>query len=118
MPITPGKISGTCGRLLCCLNYEYPNYLEAAKGMPPIGSAVMTPDGLGRVCSLHFLNSNIAVKLEDGKVKDFTKNEIEMVDDDVNIDIDIQANEYQEVSDYNVDIRQLEDDKNSSTGNL
>ena len=118
MPITPGKISGTCGRLLCCLNYEYPNYLEAAKGMPPIGSAVMTPDGLGRVCSLHFLSSTIAVKLEDGKVKDFTKNEIEMVDDDVNIDIDIQSNAYQEVSDYNVDIRQLEDDRNSSTGNL
>ena len=50
MPITPGKISGTCGRLLCCLNYEYKNYLDAAKDMPPIGSGVMTPDGLGRVC--------------------------------------------------------------------
>lgn len=118
MPITPGKISGTCGRLLCCLNYEYPNYIDAAKGMPPIGSAVMTPDGLGRVCSLHFLNSKIAVKLEDGKVKDFTKKEIEMVDDEVNIDIDIQSTAYQEVSDYNVDLKQLEDDRNSSTGNL
>ena len=44
MPIAPGKISGTCGRLLCCLNYEYSNYLDAAKGMPPIGSAVLTPE--------------------------------------------------------------------------
>lgn len=119
MPITPGKISGTCGRLLCCLNYEYKNYIDAAKDMPPIGSGVMTPDGLGRVCSLHFLSNEIAVKTEDGKIKNYKKDEIEMVDGDVNIDIDIQdTNLYQEQSDYNVDIKQLEDDKNSSTGNV
>ena len=119
MPITPGKISGTCGRLLCCLNYEYPNYIEAAKGMPPIGSAVMTPDGIGRVCSLHFLNNNLAVKLEDGKIKEFSKNDIEMVDGDVNIDIEVpQTSAYHEESDYKIDIKQLEDDKNSSTGNV
>ena len=120
MPITPGKISGTCGRLLCCLNYEYKNYIDAAKDMPPIGSGVMTPDGLGRVCSLHFLSNEIAVKTEDGKIKNYKKDEIEMVDSDVNIDIDIQDtnNIYQEQSDYNVDIKQLEDDRNSSTGNV
>ena len=120
MPITPGKISGTCGRLLCCLNYEYKNYIDAAKDMPPIGSGVMTPDGLGRVCSLHFLSNEIAVKTEDGKIKNYKKDEIEMVDSDVNIEIDIQdtASIYQEQSDYNVDIKQLEDDRNSSTGNV
>ncbi len=120
MPITPGKISGTCGRLLCCLNYEYKNYIDAAKDMPPIGSGVMTPDGLGRVCSLHFLNNEIAVKTEDGKIKNYKKDEIEMVDSDVNIEIDIQdtTSIYQEQSDYNVDIKQLEDDRNSSTGNV
>ncbi len=119
MPITPGKISGTCGRLLCCLNYEYKNYIDAAKDMPPIGSGVMTPDGLGRVCSLHFLSNEIAVKTEDGKIKNFKKEEIEMVDGDVNIEIDIQdTTVYQEQPDYNVDIKQLEDDRNSSTGNV
>ena len=119
MPITPGKISGTCGRLLCCLNYEYKNYIDAAKDMPPIGSGVMTPDGLGRVCSLHFVSNEIAVKTEDGKIKNFKKEEIEMVDGDVNIEIDIQdTTVYQEQSDYNVDIKQLEDDRNSSTGNV
>ncbi len=120
MPITPGKISGTCGRLLCCLNYEYKNYIDAAKDMPPVGSGVMTPDGLGRVCSLHFLNNEIAVKTEDGKIKNYKKEEIEMVDSDVNIEIDIQDTNtiYQEQSDYNVDIKQLEDDRNSSTGNV
>ena len=119
MPITPGKISGTCGRLLCCLNYEYKNYIDAAKDMPPIGSGVMTPDGLGRVCSLHFLSNEIAVKTEDGKIKNFNKEEIEMVDGDVNIEIDMQdTTVYQEQPDYNVDIKQLEDDRNSSTGNV
>lgn len=119
MPITPGKISGTCGRLLCCLNYEYKNYIDAAKDMPPIGSGVMTPEGLGRVCSLNFLSNEISVKTEDGKIKTFKKEEIEMVDGDVNIEIDIQdTTVYQEQPEYNVDIKQLEDDRNSSTGNV
>lgn len=110
MPISPSKISGTCGRLLCCLNYEYETYLEAAKDMPPIGSGVMTPQGIGRVCSLHFLNNKVAVKLEDGKIKDYTKEEIEMIDDDVN-NIDISGTSVFEemIEDANADISHLED---------
>ena len=119
MPIAPGKISGTCGRLLCCLNYEYSNYIDAAKGMPPLGSNVMTPDGLGKVFSLKFLNSNVAVKLEDGKIKDYSKNDIEMVDAEVNVEIDNipVVVTYPEETE-GIDIKQLEDDKNSSTGNV
>ena len=119
MPIAPGKISGTCGRLLCCLTYEYSNYIEAAKGMPPIGSSVMTAEGLGKVCYLQFLSGKVAVKMEDGKTKEFDKNDIEMVDADVNVEIDIPAiNTYTDEDSSNIDIKQLEDDKNSSTGNI
>lgn len=120
MPITPGKISGTCGRLLCCLNYEYSNYIEAAKGMPPVGSPVMTPDGLGKVCALHFLNNSIQVKLEDGKIKDYQKNEIEMVEAEVNVNIDnnIQQNLAYDDDSKDIDLKSLEDDRNSSTGNI
>jgi len=117
MPITPGKISGSCGRLLCCLNYEYSNYIDAAKDLPPVGSGVMTPDGVGRVCQLHFLNNKLAVKLEDGKIKDYRKDEIEMIDGEVNIVLD-ESFKYTEVSEEGVDLRQLEDDKNSTTGNI
>jgi len=118
MPIAPGKISGTCGRLLCCLTYEYSNYIDAAKGMPPIGSSVMTPEGLGKVCYLQFLSGKVAVKMEDGKVKEFPKADIEMVDADVNVEIDVpNMNMYAE-EDSHIDIRQLEDDRNSSTGNI
>ena len=119
MPIAPGKISGTCGRLLCCLTYEYSNYIDAAKGMPPIGSSVMTTEGLGKVCYLQFMSGKVAVKLEDGKTKEFDKNDIEMVDADVNVEIDIPAiNNYTDEDSANIDIKQLEDDRNSSTGNV
>ncbi len=120
MPIAPGKISGTCGRLLCCLTYEYANYIDAAKGMPPIGSSVMTSEGLGKVCYLQFLSGKVAVKMEDGKIREFPKNDIEMVDADVNVEIDESPinNAYADESDNSIDIKQLEDDKNSSTGNV
>ena len=120
MPIAPSKISGTCGRLLCCLTYEYENYIEAAKGMPPVGSTVMTSSGLGKVCFIQFLNNTVAVKFEDGKIKEFGKNEIEMVDANINVDIENSA-----LTNYAIDekvdakqLKQLEDDKNSSTGNV
>lgn len=119
MPIAPGKISGTCGRLLCCLTYEYSNYIDAAKGMPPIGSSVMTTEGLGKVCYLQFMSGKVAVKLEDGKTKEFDKADIEMVDADVNVEIDVPSiNSYADEDSSNIDIKQLEDDRNSSTGNI
>lgn len=120
MPIAPGKISGTCGRLLCCLNYEYSNYIDAAKGMPPIGSSVMTTEGLGKVCCLHFMCGKVAVKMEDGKTKEFNKEDIEMVDAEVNVEIDTNMSNINNYSDddSNIDIKQLEDDRNSSTGNI
>ncbi len=120
MPITPSKISGTCGRLLCCLTYEYENYVEAAKGMPPVGSTVMTSSGLGKVCFIQFLNNSVAVKFEDGKIKEFDKSEIEMVDANINVDIETSR-----LTNYGTDekvdakqLKQLEDDRNSSTGNV
>ncbi len=120
MPIAPSKISGTCGRLLCCLTYEYSNYIEAAKGMPPIGSTVMTPAGLGKVCMIQFLNNAVSVKFEDGKIKDFGKSDVEMVDANINVDINVpRITNY--APDEKVDarqLRQLEDDRNSSTGNV
>ena len=119
MPIAPGKISGTCGRLLCCLTYEYSNYIDAAKGMPPVGTSVMTTEGLGKVYYLQFLSGKVAVKLEDGKTKEFDKNDIEIVDADVNVEIDTPVlNNYADDDGSNIDIKQLEDDKNSSTGNI
>ena len=122
MPITPSKISGTCGRLLCCLNYEYKNYMETAKEMVPIGSGVMTQDGVGRVCALNVLTNKVSVKLPDGKIKEFPNQEVEMIDADVNIEIDTNTSGYRYASmqqtEEHVDIKLFEDDRNSSTGNI
>ncbi len=123
MPITPSKISGTCGRLLCCLNYEYKNYIETAKEMVPIGSGVMTQDGVGRVCALNILTNKASVKFADGKIKEFPNNEIEMIDAEVNIEIDTNTSSYKYAAEQtddseNIDIKQFEDDRNSSTGNI
>ncbi len=122
MPITPSKISGTCGRLLCCLNYEHKNYIETAKEMVPIGSGVMTEDGVGRVCGLNILTNKVSVKLADGKIKEFPSDKVEMIDTDVNIEIDTDNTTYKyasmQQSDENIDIKQMEDDRNSSTGNI
>lgn len=121
MPITPSKISGTCGRLLCCLNYEYKNYIETAKEMVPVGSGVMTSDGVGRVCALNILTNKVSVKFTDGKIKEFLNNEVEMIDTEVNIEIDEEAAyKYSSLqqSEDNVDMKQFEDDRNSSTGNI
>ena len=106
-PVAPGKISGLCGRLLCCLNYEYDNYIEAAKGMPPVGSSVMTPDGIGKVFALKFLTGEVSVKFEDGKVKNFEKSNVEVIDAYVNIDITVEKNSYLDEEDF--DFKQLED---------
>ena len=80
--------------------------------MPPVGSGVMTADGVGRVCSLHFLNGKVAVKLEDGKIKEYTKEELEMIDDDVsNIQIDdALSNQMLHHDDTDIDVSDLEDD--------
>ena len=122
MPITPSKISGTCGRLLCCLNYEYKNYIETAKEMVPIGSGVMTAEGIGKVCALNILTNNVSVKFPDGKIKEFPSNEVEMIDTEVNIEIDAGHSAYKYASmqqqDEHIDIKQFEDDRNSSTGNI
>lgn len=121
MTITPSKISGTCGRLLCCLNYEHANYIETAKEMVPIGSGVMTVEGVGRVCALNILKKSVSVKFADGKIKEFLSSEVEMIDTDVNIEIDVNAQNYEyssQQSDENIDIKQFEDDKNSFTNNI
>ena len=90
--------------------------------MPPVGSTVMTPSGLGKVCFIQFLNNKVAVKFEDGKIKEFGKDEIEMVDANINVDIGESNNLMNyATSDEKVDakqLKQLEDDRNSSTGNV
>lgn len=64
LSLNPSKISGLCGRLMCCLEYENDYYNEAYKKMPKLGSEVITPDGKGRVLSNNLLKSESNIKIE------------------------------------------------------
>jgi len=63
LSINSQKISGLCGRLMCCLAFENKHYVETAKQMPKVNSEVITPDGKGWAWSNNFLKQNVKVKI-------------------------------------------------------
>jgi cell fate regulator YaaT (PSP1 superfamily) len=63
LSLNPTKISGLCGRLMCCLNYENDEYEAAKKELPDFGTEIVTPDGKGRVVGLNLLSRVIKVRL-------------------------------------------------------
>lgn len=64
MSLNPAKISGCCGRLMCCLRYEQPAYEELVKNVPKNGAFVETPDGYGNVTQVNVLRQTVKVKLD------------------------------------------------------
>jgi cell fate regulator YaaT (PSP1 superfamily) len=67
LSLNPTKISGICGRLMCCLGYEYENYKKYLKGLPKEGEKISTKDGKGKVISVNALKRKVLVELEEGK---------------------------------------------------
>ncbi len=63
LSLNPTKISGICGRLMCCLKYENDIYMELRKGMPEVGEKVKTPDGIGKVVDTVLLERLVKVRL-------------------------------------------------------
>lgn len=64
--LNPSKISGICGRLMCCLAYEYPIYLDLKKDLPKVGKSITTRYGKGKVIRQNVLNQTVTVQLEEG----------------------------------------------------
>ena len=65
LSLNPSKISGLCGRLMCCLAYENEYYAEACKNVPKLGSEVETPEGKGNVINVNMLKMEVKVKIEE-----------------------------------------------------
>ncbi len=65
LPLNPGKLSGPCGRLRCCMTYENEVYRESRRRLPRVGIRVGTPDGTGTVRKLDLLQELVAVDLPD-----------------------------------------------------
>lgn len=70
LPLDPEKISGVCGRLMCCLAYEHDMYVELMEGLPKIGKKIMTPHGVGRIKQINVISRKISIELEDGVMFD------------------------------------------------
>ncbi len=74
LSLNPSKISGLCGRLMCCLAYENDYYAEACKKMPKVGGEVGTPEGDGTVVNVNMLKMEVKVRIDKGDAtvyKDF-----------------------------------------------
>ncbi len=68
LPLNPPKISGLCGRLMCCLNFEYETYKALSKGLPREGERIHVQQGKGKVLSVNVFKRMVTVELEDGTI--------------------------------------------------
>lgn len=75
--LTPSEITGMCGRLRCCLLYEYDQYVKARKSLPKRGKRVVTPLGEGKVVDVYLLKEAVLVELESGIQTEFEKEDVE-----------------------------------------
>ena len=85
LSLNPTKISGTCGRLMCCLKYEQEAYTDLLKHTPKVGAIVNTPEGRGLVVENNLIAGTLKVKLnntpEDAAPKSFTVKQCKLVKD-------------------------------------
>ncbi len=82
LSLNPNKISGVCGRLMCCLKYEQDQYEAIRKKMPKVGKEVVTPDGNGVVWDLNVIKETVRVRIQKGdssELKDYPMEEVQRV---------------------------------------
>lgn len=79
--LTPAEITGMCGRLRCCLVYEYENYLAARKELPKRGKRVVTPQGEGKVLNVNPITMSIIVELNEIGRREYLRDEVEPWDE-------------------------------------
>lgn len=103
--LNPSKISGNCGRLMCCLKYEQEVYEDKLKRMPNIGAIVKTPDGQGEVDGIEPLKEVVKVKIKNGEIYKFKRYEIK----DIKVIKDV-AREHtdSEEKEYQKELKELE----------
>jgi cell fate regulator YaaT (PSP1 superfamily) len=76
LALIPSKISGACGRLMCCLQYEHQTYKELSQNMPKTGSNIQTPGGLGKVLKNNIIEQSILIRHEDESVLTYRMEEL------------------------------------------
>jgi cell fate regulator YaaT (PSP1 superfamily) len=76
LSLNPAKISGACGRLMCCLAYEYDQYTEMKKNLPKCGQTVCINESCGKIVRQNAIKSSVTVALEDGREVEVPSTEI------------------------------------------
>ena len=79
LSLNPTKISGVCGRLMCCLKYEQDHYEQTRKRMPKVGRVVNTPDGSGPVTELNIVKETVFVRLTNGDSSEIKEYQLECI---------------------------------------
>jgi cell fate regulator YaaT (PSP1 superfamily) len=77
--LNPSKISGVCGRLMCCLAYEYGMYVDLKKDFPKVGKRVSTPQGECKVVKTNVLTRTVTVETGEGKEVTFPVDDVKLV---------------------------------------
>lgn len=80
LSLNPTKISGVCGRLMCCLKYEQEHYEQTRKIMPRVGREVITPDGTGIVTDLNIVKETVFVRIANGDTSEIKEYPLEQIE--------------------------------------
>lgn len=118
LSLNPSKISGNCGRLMCCLKYENEVYEEKLKKLPSIGATVRTPDGEGEVEYIETLREILRVKVKDGDnfvSKKYPMSDITIIKDNKAEKVDEEELEHKQELEELEKLEQ-EDRKNATNG--
>lgn len=95
--LNPSKISGNCGRLMCCLKYEQEVYEDKLKHLPKVGAIVKTEDGEGVVDNVEILKEQVKVKFKDGDeyfYKKYNAKDVQIIKNTANNKMDPEEAEH------------------------
>ena len=76
LSLNPNKISGICGRLMCCLTYEYASYQELRKSLPKVGKRLQAPEGEGKIIRYNFIRETVTLEMEDRREVEYSLTEL------------------------------------------
>lgn len=120
--LNPSKISGNCGRLMCCLKYEQEVYSEKLSRLPKIGAIVRTESGEGVVEGVEILNEVLKVKIKDGDdfiYKKFDAKDVKVIKDSKQEQVDKEEKEnYKELQELEKLEKMDQKNKNNSEENI
>ncbi len=78
LSLNPSKISGVCGRLMCCLTYEHPIYQELRRHLPRLGKRVKIPEGEGKIIRYNLIRQTVTLEMEEGQELELSLSELPM----------------------------------------